>query len=246
MAHLLLEQVRIGAHHLTSTEYLSHQCTALEEFTAFDTSRTVNMAGLFSGARRLRQIPQLDTSRATQMQNMFQNRGSLKSLPLFDTGDVPDMSGMFQSAFLLTTVSKFDTSRVETMAGMFDAAWMLQNLPLLDTSNVKSMRQMFLSAWGLLIVPELDVAKVTDFTGTFGEAGGQSRQVTKIGMKGISNAINLSDKNLSAHELNRIIARISRRSMTRCYPSAATTGSPVATCHTSVQAKRLRNSSRSQ
>ena len=53
---------------------------------------------------------------------------------------------------------------------------------------------MFMGSWGLLVVPDLDVSKVTDFTETFGEAGGQCRQVTKLGFKGIASDINLGDK----------------------------------------------------
>jgi surface protein len=232
VSHSLLEQVRIGAHRLTATDYLFHQCKALESVQAFDTSRVVNMAGMFSGARSLRKVPQLDTSRVVKMQNMFRDCGSLKTIPLLDTAQVTDMSGMFQTAFLLSALPKLDTSLVESMAGMFDAAWMLEELPLFDTakvksmrqmfrqcgmmftipafdtSNVEDMRQMFMGSWGLLVVPDLNVARVTDFTETFGEAGGQCRQVTKLGFKGIASDINLGDKTLSGGELKRIIENL--------------------------------------
>lgn len=46
VSHSLLEQVRIGAHRLTTTDYLFHQCTALESVPAFDTSRVLSMTRL--------------------------------------------------------------------------------------------------------------------------------------------------------------------------------------------------------
>lgn len=232
VSHMLLEQVRIGAHRLATTDYLFFRCSALESVPAFDTSRVASMAGMFAGARSLRDVPRLDTGRVVKMQNMFRDCGSLKTIPRLDTAQVTDMSGMFQSAFLLSALPKLDTARVESMSGMFDAAWMLEELPLFDTaqvksmrqmfrqcslmftipafdtSNVEDMRQMFMGGWGLLVVPELDVARVTDFTETFGEAGGQCRQLTKLGFKGIASDINLGDKTLSVGELNRIIENL--------------------------------------
>ena len=230
--HMLLEQMTIKEHCLTSTEYLFHQCCSLQSVPLFDTSHVTNMAGMFYGARSMSNIPLLDTSSVTNMKEMFRDCGSLKSVPMFNTAKVTNMAGMFQSAFLLPTLPLLNTSNVTNMAGMCEKCWLLEQVPLLntakvtnmrqtfkqcgllqtvprfDTSRVEDMRQTFMGAWDLLVIAALDVSTVADFTEVFGEADGQCRGITQVQMKGMAQDINLGNKNLSATELNRIFANL--------------------------------------
>lgn len=231
---MLLEQVTIHEHRLTSTAFLFHQCSALESVPLFDTSNVTSMRGMFAGARNISSLPLFDTRNVTSLADMFRDCGSLAEVPPFQTSNVTTMAEMFHSAFMLRTLPNWDTSNVTDMTGMFENAWRFHRVPALNTSKVTSMQRMFRQTalttiphfdtsnvvdmkemfyWTLRLerVPALDVRKVKDFSGIFGSGvEGRCQMLVQNEMIGISNDIDLSHESLSAAELNRIFSRLPR------------------------------------
>ena len=120
-------------------------------FSRFDTSKVMNMNGMFKGMSNLTtlNLSNFNTSQVTDMSSMFNDMRSLTALNLsnFDTSKVTNMSGMFDDMRSLTALdlSNFDTSKVTDMFAMFRRMSNLSSLDLsnFDTSQVTDMAEMF-------------------------------------------------------------------------------------------------------
>ena len=142
-----------------------------------DTSKVINMEGLFSGLSNLTSldVSRFDTSKVVNMQAMFSNMSKLTNLDVthFDTRNVTDMSLMFYNVSKLANldVTQFNTSNVTTMENMFNGMSKLTNLNVtrFNTSKVTSMAKMFADMSKLtdLNVSHFDTSKVTDMNGMF-------------------------------------------------------------------------------
>lgn len=142
-----------------------------------DTSKVINMEGLFSGLSNLTSldVSRFDTSKVVNMQAMFSNMSKLTNLDVthFDTRNVTDMSLMFYNVSKLANldVTQFNTSNVTTMENMFNGMSKLTNLNVtrFNTSKVTSMAKMFANMSRLtdLNVSHFDTSKVTDMNGMF-------------------------------------------------------------------------------
>lgn len=90
-----------------------------------DTSKVVNMFGMFSGSTNLKNlnIRNWDTSNVKNMSEMFSGFEGLKSLDIgnWNTSNVTDMSNMFSNAVDLTNlnIGNWDTRNVKDMRYMF-------------------------------------------------------------------------------------------------------------------------------
>ncbi len=148
-------------------------CYELEEIKLggfFDTSRTNDMAGMFSFCQKLKSIDLSDfnTRNVTDMSGMFEYCTSLTELDLssFHTHSLTNISHMFENCHNLTTInlSNFDTSNVEGMQGVFSQCKSLKKLDLksFETGNVTSMSQMFMNCTSLtsLDLSNFDTSKV--------------------------------------------------------------------------------------
>ena len=129
----------------------------------WDSSKVVNMYGLFAGAESLSDISALadwNTSNVTDMYGLFTHAKSLPdalALRNWNTSNVTDMSHMFSNAssLMFIDVSNWDTSKVKTMVCMFQVGdnhegngqlKEINGLGDLDVSNVTDMTCMFYGA----------------------------------------------------------------------------------------------------
>ena len=145
------------------------------DFSKFDTSKVVNMHGMFSGACLVNaDFSSFDTSNVTDMSDMFKE-SSFDSLDLssFDTSSVTDMSEMFFACAGLESLDlkNFDTSSVTDMSGMFCDCQGLKRLDLksFDTSKVTNMSSMFewCESLNSLDISSFDTSEVRDMSGMF-------------------------------------------------------------------------------
>ena len=133
---------------------------------------------MFSYIRALASAPALsdwDTSGTLDMAGMFNYATSLTSINLsdWDMSSVTDMSAMFQHAESLTTldISNWDISNVKGMGYLFNHDYSLITVDLSnwDTSNVTDMGYMFNHDYSLTTVnlSDWDTSKVTTTKGMF-------------------------------------------------------------------------------
>ena len=140
--------------------------TALSDISGlinWDSSKVVNIYGLFGGAESLSDISALanwNTSNVANMYGLFTHAKSLSdalALRNWNTSNVTDMSHMFSNAssLMFIDVSNWDTSKVTTMACMFQVGnnhegngqlLEINGLGNLDVSNVTDMTCMFYGA----------------------------------------------------------------------------------------------------
>ena len=143
-----------------------------------DTSKCINMRGMFSECNKLVRIENLnsfDTSQVTNMYCMFYNCNQLEGLDLssFNTSKVTNMHCMFFKCNKLATldVSSFNTSQVNDMYAMFYQCNELTTLDLssFNTSKVTNMYGMFYNCNQLtsLDLSGFDTSKVTNMYSMF-------------------------------------------------------------------------------
>jgi len=103
------------------------------EISEWDTSKVINMKGMFQGAKIIPDISKFDTSNVKDMSYMFKGAyGNIPDISNWNTSNVINMKGMFE---------KFDPSNGRDMSCMFNG-----NIPDIsnwNTSNVKDMSCMF-------------------------------------------------------------------------------------------------------
>ena len=143
----------------------------------FDTSKVMNMSGMFSNLPSLTSLDlfNFDTSKVTNMDNMFYGMRKLSSINLssFDTSKVTDMVRMFSGMSNLTSLnlSNFNTSKVTSMESMFYSMSSLTTLDLsnFNTSKVTSMESMFSGMSNLtsLNLSNFNTSKVTSMESMF-------------------------------------------------------------------------------
>ncbi len=172
-------------------EYMFATLRALEDadIEEFDTTRAVNMTGMFNGNDSLRSIDlsNFDTDGVTDMHNMFAGCKSLTSLNVstLDTKDVTDMSNMFAGVLIdALDVTGFSTANVKKFSGMFSG---MKNLTSLDvsgfvTDNATHMNAMFKDCESLttIDVSEFNTANVTTFEEMFKDC----KSVTELDVSG--------------------------------------------------------------
>ena len=113
------------------------------DLSNFDTSKVVNMAGMFCGMSSLTSLDlsNFDTSKVVNMAGMFCGMSSLTSLDLsnFYTSNVTGMNSMFKGMSSLTSIdlSHFNTSKVGNMDYMFED---MSSLTSIDISNFDTFR----------------------------------------------------------------------------------------------------------
>ena len=121
------------------------------EISDLNTSKIINMYGLFYGSSYLTQldVSNWNTSSVTNINSFFFNCNSLTQLNIskWETSNVKDMGNMFNFCSRLTKLDVFDwdTSNVENMESMFSDCQSLNQLDISnwDTSKVKNMNSMF-------------------------------------------------------------------------------------------------------
>ncbi|MCR5832952.1 MAG: BspA family leucine-rich repeat surface protein [Candidatus Saccharibacteria bacterium] len=160
------------------SEYMFSQLGALEDadIEEFDTSKAVNMAGMFWGNSSLQSIDlsNFDTDGVTDMRSMFAGCKSLSTLDItsFETKDVTDMSNMFAGVLVETLdVTGFNTANVTDFHSMFTD---MKNLTTLDvsgfiTNSATKMNAMFKNCEKLatIDVSGFNTAGVTSFEEMF-------------------------------------------------------------------------------
>ena len=172
------------------------------DLTNVNTSRTTNMASLFSGCTYLKSInfADIDTSKVTTMHSMFNDCAKLESIDLsrFDTSNVTSMIHMFCGCSSLTSIdlSKFDTRNVTDMKGMFAGCSGLTSLDLsgLKNCNVHDMSNMFSGCKGLtsLDLSNLNTSDVVLFYNMFGSCSGlTSLDLSSFDTSGATNMANM-------------------------------------------------------
>ncbi len=144
-----------------------------------NTSKTTNMAGMFSGSTSLTSIDlsSLDTSKVNDMSGMFSGCSSLSSINLsnIDTSQVTNMSFMFDGCSKLTSIvlNDLDTSQVVDMSYMFQNCRNLTTLDLstFDTGNTTNMKGLFSGCNNITVIDmsNFNTSKVTDMNSMFGE-----------------------------------------------------------------------------
>lgn len=158
----------------------------------FDTSKVINMGGMFYGCSLLKEVPSFNTSSATNMNEMFRGCTSLTTVPLFDTSKVTTMSSMFNGCTSLTSVPAFNTANVTTMAYMLQTCTSLTSVPAFDTSKVTNFVNMFNGCTSLTSVPAFNTSKVTSFGSMFFGC----RAIEHIDMYGMTRTFDISYCNL--------------------------------------------------
>lgn len=167
---------------VTNMSYMFKECESLGyggfSFPSnFNSSKVINMSGMFSGCIFLTtlDLTNLNTSSVTNMASMFYHCNRLTSLtygPNFDTSKVTNMSYMFsgvpESAIDL---SQFNTSSVINMTSMFSSGQLTSlTIPTnFNTSKVTSMDRMFNYAYNLttLDLANIDTSSVTGMYAMF-------------------------------------------------------------------------------
>lgn len=185
-----------------SCQTLFFGCTKLTNinFANFDTSKTKNMGGMFSGTTgkdssgntvyyylnmETIDVSNFDTSNVDgfggAFTQMFAN-SNIKSLDLrnFNTAKATNMLVMFSSCVNLQNLElrNFDTSSVESMSGMFQNCSSLKSLQLIsfNTTKVTNMSHMFFRCSSLteLDVSSFNTSNVTSMKGMFAATTGTS------------------------------------------------------------------------
>ena len=146
-------------------------------YNGVDTSKSTNMAFMFSGCTRLTSldVSGWNTSKVTGRDSMFEGCSGLTSLDVsnFNTSKVYYMDSMFEGCSKLKSldVSHFNTSNVTDMSGMFSDCKNILSLDVssFDTRNVTYMGSMF---WDCASLTSLDVShfntsKVIGMSGMF-------------------------------------------------------------------------------
>ena len=121
------------------------------DFSKFDSSKIIEMAGTFLDCKSLTSINlnNFNTKSVTTMHRLFYGCLELRSLDLssFDTSNVEDMFGIFSFCSSLTSLdlSNFNTSSVTIMSVMFHTCKLIKKLDLsnFDTSLVTNFHGMF-------------------------------------------------------------------------------------------------------
>ena len=124
------------------------------DLSNFDTSNVINMACMFNGCNKLKEINginKLITNNVEDMGGMFQDCNELEHLDLsnFNTSKVTNMICMFCACLKLKEIkgiNKFKTNKAKSMKAMFQFCTELEHLDLsnFNTSNVTEMDFMFL------------------------------------------------------------------------------------------------------
>ena len=162
------------------------------DFSSFDTSKVINMAGMFYLASALEKVDlsSFDTSSVTTMGGMFYGATTLEKVDLhyFDTSNVTNMEGMFSGAVSLKTVdiSSFDTSNVMNMSGMFrQTALEKLDLSHFNTSKVRYMGELasFLPSLEEVNLDGFDLTGSTSGSGIIGNMFLNTNNLKKVSMK---------------------------------------------------------------
>jgi len=169
---------------ITSTAYWFARLANLTSIIGLQylkTDNVTNMAGMFSGCRRLTSIDlsKFNTANVMDMHSMFEGCSGLTSLDLsnFNTANVTNMEYMFNCCSGLTSLdlSKFNTANVTNMGATFNGCSGLTSLDLskFNTANVMDMHSMFNGCSGLtsLDLSGFNTTNVTDMACMFSGCG---------------------------------------------------------------------------
>lgn len=158
-----------------------HYVEQIDFGDCFDTSRAVNMHGMFQDDWRLLSldVSRFDTSNVEDMIWMFVECHHLARLELgeMDTSQVTDMTAMFAGCRELEEldVTSFDTSKVTSMKNMFGRCARLTELDVsgFTTTEVTDMSYMFKGCQSVesLDMEGFDTSNVTTMREMFAECG---------------------------------------------------------------------------
>ena len=153
--------------------------TSISGIQYLNTSKVVNMRGMFSYCEKLRSVDlsHFNTENVIDMSSLFWYCDGLTSLDVtkFNTAKVTDMGCMFINCKNLTSldVSKFNTANVADMSSMFKGCSNLTSLDVshFNTANVTDMSSMFSECSSLtsLDLSNFNTAKVTSMSSMFSE-----------------------------------------------------------------------------
>ena len=132
---------------IDSCNNMFYYCPDITEidFSNFDTSKVINMAGTCCSSLTSLNLSNFDTSKVQHMYDMFYDCSLLTSLDLsnFNTANVEDMGLMFSGCSLLTSLnlSNFNTSKVQYMYNMF------YDCSLLTSLDISNFNMQMLKTW---------------------------------------------------------------------------------------------------
>ena len=120
-------------------------------FENFNTSKVIDMEGMFSYCTQLTDIVGLekwDTSKVTTMREMFDTCTALVNLDvsMFNTSNVKDMYGLFEDCYSLRNIvglEKWDTSKVTIISSMFLNCWYLNANITIMNPNITDYYNIF-------------------------------------------------------------------------------------------------------
>ena len=179
---------------ITSTAYWFARLANLTSIIGLQylkTDNVTNMAGMFSGCRRLTSIDlsKFNTANVMDMHSMFNGCSGLTSLDLsgFNTTNVTDMACMFSGCGLTSLdLSNFNTANVTDMSWMFCVCALTSlDLSKFNTANVTNMMGMFSGCSNLtsLNLSGFKTDNVTDMGAMFQFCSG----LTSLDVSGFNN-----------------------------------------------------------
>ena len=154
------------------TNYCCNQIKVIE-ISEWDTSKIINMKGMFQGVEIIPDISKFDTSNVKDMSFMFKGSfGNIPGISNWNTSNVINMNGMFEEfGNNIPDISKWKTSNVKDMSCMF--LGYKGNIPDIsnwDTSNVKNMGNMFKNIYNEYLpdISKWNTSKVENMSFIFG------------------------------------------------------------------------------
>lgn len=176
---------------ITDMSWLFYDCkrTDFSGINEWDTSKVLNMSGMFAHCYYFNEELSFDTSCVVDMSFMFAdsnfnnklsfNTSNVKDMKFmfficdfnqkleFDTSNVKDMRGMFAGCLDFNQLLKFNTSNVEDMSVMFSCCEKFNQKLAFDTSNVKDMSDMFRNCFNFNQKIEFDTKNVENMKNMF-------------------------------------------------------------------------------
>ena len=101
-----------------------------------DTSKVIDMGGMFQDCSNLLTIPQLNTSKVNNMSYMFYGCGNLQTIPQLDTSNVTDMNRIFYNCYNLQTI---DITSMDKISSTSNTQYMCYNCQSLTKLIIRNM-----------------------------------------------------------------------------------------------------------
>jgi PKD repeat protein len=187
---------------VTDAVYFFRDCTALNNFPAFNTSTIEDLSYGWYNCPFLTSFPAIDTSNCVTLNFAWAFCSRLATFPAINTGNVTDFRYAWQNCPQLTTFPLIDTSS----GILFDNTWEnspITNFPLIDMSSAVQCG----SAWRgcrTPIFPPIDLSNAT----ILGSCFIQMPLTTQILATGIKASFSLFGCALDAAALNDLYNRL--------------------------------------